>query len=287
MCASGKASDLEAEPADSPIELKTLIVVSIESEDLHSGRIPHLCLGGTTWHVGDASGPGCQTDWSSGHADGSRGLADMLRGRMDTLSVSNRAEMDRLGHSDDLGTYLRVGDTKRLIYETDGAGTHTGTLTGQTDAPTIETNMNKPANAPDIVSIPRKKAKPPDSPVDTARTAPVEPNGFGDHADGSDAWMDVQSIGYERETAENKTGNVRMCQTSQKMQNSPIGVQIETAKPTGRWKRVSVDDVDMYLPWGAPVEMPSRTFVFRRLESGEMAIAPDVEGERARDGDDN
>ena len=154
MCVSSKVSDLEVEPADSLIELKTLIVVSIKSEDLHSGRILHLCLGGMTWHVGDASGPGRQMDWLSGHVDGLRGLVDMPRGQMDTLSVLNRAETDRLGHSDDLGTYLRVGDTKHLIYKTDGARSHAGTLTGQMDALSIKTNMNKPANAPDIISIP-------------------------------------------------------------------------------------------------------------------------------------
>ena len=99
--------------------------------------------------------------------------------------------------------------------------------------------------------------------------------------------MDMYSIADEAETTENKTGNVRTCQTGQKMQNSPIGGQIEMAKPTGRWKRVSIDDVDMYLPWGVPVEMLSQTFAFGRLESREMAIAPDVEGKRARNSDDD
>ena len=288
VCVSGKASDLEAKPADSPIKSKTLIVVSIESEDLHSGRIPRLRLGGTTWHVGDASGPGRQTDWSSGHADGSRGLADKPRGRTDTLSVSNRAETDRLGHSDDLGTYLSDGDTKRLVYETDGAGTHVGTLTGQTDAPSIETNMNKPANAPDIISIPRKKAKPPDSPVDTTRTAPVEPNGFGDHADGLDARMDVQSIGYERETAENETESVSTHQVDAQMRNSPYMTKIATAKSIHHWRKVSVDGGNVYLPWNVPIEVLGRTFAFGEVESRGEAIAPGSEGEtaqRAGDGD--
>ena len=40
----------------------------------------------------------------------------------------------------------------------------------------------------------------------------------------------------------------------------------------------------MYLPWNAPVEALGRTLAFGEVESGDEAIAPSVEGERACDG---
>ena len=54
-------------------------------------------------------------------------------------------------------------------------------------------------------------------------------------------------------------------------------------EPIIQWKRVSIDDVDIYLPWDAPVEVTSRTLTFGEVESGDTAIAPSVEGERACD----
>ena len=147
----------EVEPTDVPIELETLIVMLIKLEDLGDSEIPCVYLGGTSWCASDTNSPGCRMDVSMGQADGS-GV------QMDAPSMSNRAEMDGISYRDNAGTHLRVGDAKHLVYEMDGARTHMGTLTGQTDAPSIEMNMNKPANAPDIVSIPRKKAKPPDLP---------------------------------------------------------------------------------------------------------------------------
>ena len=58
VCVSGKASDLEVEPTDVPIELETLVIVSIQSEDPHSGGIPRMHLRGTTWCAGDMNGIG-------------------------------------------------------------------------------------------------------------------------------------------------------------------------------------------------------------------------------------
>ena len=42
-------------------ELMEFIAMSIKSEDLDSGEILCVCLGGTHWHVGNTSGTGCQT----------------------------------------------------------------------------------------------------------------------------------------------------------------------------------------------------------------------------------
>ena len=63
-------------------------------------------------------------------ADWSESQADVLRGWTDTLTVSNHAETAQMSCGNDPGTYLATGDTRRTVYETDGAGTHAGTLTG-------------------------------------------------------------------------------------------------------------------------------------------------------------
>ena len=58
VCASGKASDLEVEPTDVPIELETLVIVLIQLEDLCSGEIPCVHLRGTNWCACNAEGFG-------------------------------------------------------------------------------------------------------------------------------------------------------------------------------------------------------------------------------------
>ncbi|KIM57362.1 hypothetical protein SCLCIDRAFT_28844 [Scleroderma citrinum Foug A] len=210
--------------------------------------------------------------------------ADRLRGQTDTLSVLNRAVTTGLSHSDGARTYLATGDVKRGIMETDGAGIHVDASSGRGDALSIETNTSTTANEMQSVSIPRKKAKPPDSPVDTTRTTPVEPNGFRDHTDGSDAWMDVQSVGYKRETAENETESVSTRQVDAQMRNSLHMTEVGMPEPTIQWRKVSGNNIDVYIPWNAPVEALGRTFAFGWLESTGEAIAPIIEGERAGNG---
>ena len=68
-------------------------------------------------------------------------------------------------------------------------------------------------------------------------------------------------------------------------QDSPEMNETATPKPTRRWRKVSIDDGDVYLPLNAPIMIPCRNFVFGQPESGEMAIAPNVEGEKAGDSD--
>jgi len=67
--------------------------------------------------------------------------------------------------------------------------------------------------------------------------------------------------------------------------NSPNGIKIATPKPTIRWKKVSAGGIDIYVPQNAPIKAPSRKIVFGRPESGDEAIVPIVESERAGDGD--
>ena len=117
-----------------------------------------------------------------------------------------------------------------------------------------------------------------------AKRKPDEPAGCGNHSDTSDARMDMQSVGYERETAENETESVSTHQADAQTRNSPYTVEIETAMRTYQWRRVSVEDVDIYLPWNTPIVVPRRRIVFGEAESGDEAIAPRFEGEGAGKG---
>ena len=250
------------EPTDAPNELTEFVGLLVESYVENSSDTPRVCLGGTCWRACNVEGLGCQ-------ADRSRGQADALRGQADALNASNRAETNVISHDKEM---------------TDGVGCHADTSTEQTDAPCVETDAITAADTPQIVRIPRRKKKPPNSPMDATRTAPDGPNGIGDHADRSSVPTDVHSIGNKRETAENETETIRTCRIKRKMENSPYKRENETPEPTNRWRKVSVSNVDVYVPCNAPIEAPGQTLAFGEPESGGEAIAPIVEGERAGDG---
>ena len=250
--------------------------MSTKPEDTDNGDIPCACLGGTSWHAGDAIGPGSQTDILSGRVDVSRGWADVL-------SMSNHAETAVLGHRDSGGTYLGIGDMKGDVKETDGVGSHTDTLNGSMDIPSIETDTNRPANAPDSVRTTQKKAKPPDLPSRSTKQHSDKPSSCGNQSDTLNVHADMHSIRNDMGTAENKMKNVRMCRIEQKMLNSPETTKNRMPKSTRRWRKASVDDIDVYVLWNVPVEAPGQTLAFRLFESGVEVIAPRIEGERAGD----
>ena len=129
------------------------------------------------------------------------------------------------------------------------------------------------------------KLKPPDPPISTAKRLPDEPNGCGNHADRSIVCMDTYSVGNDVGMAENETKNVRTSQIDPKTQNSPYAPENRTPERTSRWRRVSVGDGDVYVPPIALIGTTSRNFVFGRVESGDEAIAPSVEGGKAGAGD--
>ena len=139
MCASGKASDLEVEPAGSSNKLETLVIISIELEGPDGGRIPCICLGGTQMQPGDVDGPGCRTDMS-------RGQVDALRAQMDAPSTLNNAEMDVIGHSEGVGTYLGAGGVKRNPDEPDGCRNLADMSSVHTDAHSDGDELETSAN---------------------------------------------------------------------------------------------------------------------------------------------
>ena len=95
---------------------------------------------------------------------------------------------------------------------------------------------------------------------------------------------DTYSIEAEMETTENEGGNVRKGRIDLRTRDSPYTVEIETSKHTYHWRKVSAEDMDVYVLVDAPIETASRTFVFGEAQSGDEAIAPSVEGERAGNG---
>ena len=230
---------------------------------------------------------------SKDRADWLEGQADVLRGWMDTLTVSNHAETAWMSCGNDPGTYLATGDTKRLIHETDGDGIHADVSSGHLDMPSAEMDARTAANPLENVSIPQQKQKPLDLPMEAAWQHPDKPNSFSDQMDRSSVHTDAHSIETGMEMSENIRRNVRMPRNEWKTQNLPYTHEIMTPKPTYRWRTVSVGDGGMYVPLNAPIETASRTFAFGRLESREEAIVPKVEGEGAvggngnRDGDDD
>ena len=104
-------------PADMLNELMEFIAVLIKPEDLGSGEIPRVYLGGMQMCADDANRPGNGADASSYQMDG-------LTGQTDASNASNGPEMAGMSCGEGAGTYLGTGDVKRDGDETDGIGSH-------------------------------------------------------------------------------------------------------------------------------------------------------------------
>ena len=141
-----------------------LVTLSIELEDPRSSEIPHVHLRGTNWRACNADGLGSQADMLKDQADWSESQADVLRGWMDTLTVSNHAETAQMSCGNDPGMYLSIRDAKHPVYEMDGARSHADASNMSTDAPSVKMDMLMPTNEPENISIPQKEPKLPDLP---------------------------------------------------------------------------------------------------------------------------
>ena len=233
------------EPMDVPNELDTLVIVSIESEDLRSSGILHVYLGG----------PGRGTDVS-------KGLPDGTGAQTDASNASNKPEMAIVSHSEGAGTYLGARDAKRVIEVMDGVGSHADTSSGRGDVQSVRTDAVIPAKATDNIRTTRKKEKPPDLPSRSAERYPDEPDCCGNHPNTSSVHTDAHRVGNERQMAENNAKNVRTRQTVEKMQDSPYTAEIVMPEPISRWRRVSASDIDVYIPLNTPIAVPMRQIVF-------------------------
>ena len=275
------------EPADVRNETDMLIVLSIESESLGSIGIPCIHLGGMQMRMGDTNGSRCRADGSSCKTDVLSNQVDASRGQTDTLEVLNNAEIDHMSHGKGLSMYLSIGDAKHVVLKTDGDGSHANTSSGRGNVLSIETHVIKPENETANIRLPRKKVKPPDIPIGPARAAPNEPDGHGNLADTLSVYTDAHSIGNESETSANETDIVRTRQVGQRTRNLPYTPENGMPKRAIHWRRVNVDEIDVYLPWNTPVEVLGRTFVFGRFKSRDKPIAANIKSKRAEDGDGN
>ena len=284
VCASGKTSDSNGDTnaMNAAVERIDGSGESTETEDTREANSEsceremsvHACVDGMD------SNPG----WTVEREDTLNELTHLL-----TTMVKPYVEDGTTSVCICLGaSHWHVSDANGPGHGTDGTGIHADALSGHRDVPSIEKNAIKPANATEIVRTSRKKEKPPDLPVEAARCTPDVSNGDGNFSDTSNAHADVHSVRYNMETAENEAESIRTLRIGWRTQNSPFGMRIEMSGPIKRWKRVSANNINVYALLNAPIDTPSRSFVFGQVEGGdELIVARDVEGKRAGDGDSN
>ena len=113
------------------------------------------------------------------------------------------------------------GKTNKV--KVDGLGGQTDAPSGCRDAPSIQMDAITTVNAQDIVSIPQKRMKPADSPVEAAKQHSNKPYGCRIHVDMLSMHMDMHSIRNTMEMATNEGRIIRTRQMNKKTQNSHYG----------------------------------------------------------------
>ena len=113
------------------------------------------------------------------------------------------------------------GKTNKV--KVDGLGGQTDAPSGCRDAPSIQMDAITTVNAQDIVSIPQKRMKPADSPVEAAKQHSNKPYGCRIHVDMLSMHMDMHSIRNTMEMATNEGRIIRTHQMNKKTQNSHYG----------------------------------------------------------------
>jgi len=223
-------------------------------------------------------GVGSQSDASSGHWD-------VPSVETDAITAANATETVSIPPKPKKPPDLPGKGARWAPDEPNGYGTRADTFSVRRDTYRVGNDTETPAIAPEDVSIPQNEQELLNLPMETARWTPDAPNGCTSHAGALSARTDVHCVGNATETAGNEADRVRTRRMGSVTRNSPNGIEIATPKPTIRWKKVSAGGIDVYVPQNAPIKAPSRKIVFGRPESGDEAIAPSVEGERAGDGD--
>ena len=228
------------------------------------------------------------TDGVTRHADATTGHGDVPCVETDAYSTANATEFVSTTPRRKKPPDSPVSTIRRTPDEPNGVGDHTDDLSGRTDASHVGNDVKTTANAAETVSTPKNEQKQLNSPMETVKRTPDVPNGSGSHADASSVRRDTHCVGNATETAANEAESVRTRRIGSRTQDSPITHEIATPKSTNRWRKVSIDDGDVYVPWNAPIEVlgtANRRIVFGRVESGVEGDQRSVEGKRAGDGD--
>ena len=118
-----------------------------------------------------------------------------------------------------------------------------------------------------------------------------------DHGEGAGTYLGtgdpkclIQEMDSDRnhtDTTANTTNTVKTAQKKAKPPDSPIKPNIATSKCAYQWRKVSAGDSNVYILWNMPIEALGRTLAFGEVKSGVKVIVPNIEGERAGDGDGN
>ena len=232
------------------------------------------------------------------HPNGLRNCVDTTSGPMDVQSVAHKMEM-AANTSKTVSTRPNIpkppnspsGDAKCDVDEMDGLGGHTDTLNGQADTPSIDVDVIRSANKSKHIRMPPNGLKMANSPMEAASQSLDKPNGCRDQTDRSSARMGSQSIGNDAKMAGNISKNVRTCQIDPKTRNLPHTPENGTPKHSYQWRKVSIDDADVYTPLNMPIDTPSQIFIFGQVEGGDkVMVARDVKqragngnGDRDRD----
>ena len=137
----------------------------------------------------------------------------------------------------------------------------------------MRTRAITPANEEGNISTLPNEPKTRNSPSGGAKQRSHESNGFGDTTNPSSGCRDSHSIGNDTGTAANEMEIVRTCRNGAKSQNSPNGCKIATPWSTCRQRRVSIDVINIYLLLNVLIAVPSRKFVFGRVEGGDERMA--------------
>ena len=147
-----------------------------------------------------------------------------------------------------------------------------------TDMCSVETDMKTAENALKNVRTGPNDSKTRNSPAGSATSHSEDPNTFRNHTDMHSAETDAHA-------AANDAKDVRKGQNCSKPQNSLKSPENGMPKSTRRRRIVSIDDINIYVPWNTPVEVPGRMFAFGRFEGGDQGMAVRNVEQRAGDSD--
>jgi len=217
------------------------------------------------------------------HADGSSACTHAYCVGNDTQTAANAPETVSIPRNESKLPNSPAEAAMQRSNEPDGCRDCADRSSVHTDTQNVQTDVIILADESKRVRTPPNDSKTPNLPNEAARQRSDEPNACGSPTDASSVRTDTYSIAAKTEMAENASECVRTPPSNSKMQDSPHGRENEMPKYIYRWKRVSIGDGDTYVPWNAPIDRTSRKFVLGRVEGGDEAIAPSVEGERAGD----
>ena len=209
------------EPTDTSNESDALVTKSIQSEGPASGGVPHVHLGGASWHADDVNGSRNRTDASKSQMEMSEGQADESRGSTDTWNTSNSTEMAVVSCRDGAETYLRVRDAKRDVDEMDGIGSYTDMSTGHRDALSVETDAPNASNHAGTTGISHGDEPNTYLGAGGAKCGVDATDGIESHTDASSGHGDAQSVQTDAITTVNTPGIVSIHPIEPEMPNLP------------------------------------------------------------------